>query len=235
MDLKLCILLLAFTSLYWADDHDHDHDDHDHDHDHKEENGECAKGTDEYCALCVEDKCSICYNSYLKEGICTAPSTAVENCNQYDSATNCTGCNLMYRKVGDKCEKLTLEHCLYSTDNTACISCDGLHKKDDETLCSGEKCTTENCYTCKTVSDKEECVGCAPGYYIQTDKSCKKLEGANEGCGTIESEKCKSCMYGYYVNSLSSVDPMTCKQSSRYSSVKIFGVCLWSLLLTFTK
>ena len=195
----------------------------------------CKDGTDEYCALCVLDRCSICYASYSNsEGRCEAATTTTEFCIRYNNATTCSTCSAGYRFSANKCEAITLEGCLSSSDNTNCDSCDGLHDKDDEKKCTGTKCTTANCSSCKTVSDKEECTACDSGYGLKDDKSCEKLEGSNEGC-VLVGDKCGTCLYGYFVNSKSSVSVMTCKKSTKYSSVQTMAISMFTLLTAFLR
>ena len=220
---KLCILILAFATPMWCEEET------------TTTTTSCKEGTDEYCGLCVLDKCSVCYASFANsDGMCEAPTTATDYCVQYNNATTCSTCSAGYRFTANKCEAITVENCLSSSDNTNCDSCDGLHDKDDEKKCSGTKCTVENCASCKTVSDKEECSGCASGYGLKDDKTCMKLEGATEGCGLV-ADKCGACMYGYYVNSASSVTPMTCKESTKYSSVQVMAISMFTLLTAFLR
>ena len=222
---KLCILVLALATPMWCEEETTT----------ETTTTSCKEGTDEYCGLCVLDKCTLCYASYANsDGMCAAATTTTDNCGQYSSATACSACVGSYRLNAGKCEALTLENCLSSSDNTSCSACDGLHDKDDEKKCTGTKCTVENCSSCKTVSDKEECTVCASGYGLKVDKSCMKLESATEGCALIE-DKCGACMYGYYVNSASSVSPMTCKESTKYSSVQVMAISLFTLLTAFLR
>jgi len=219
---KICILILALTASTWCEEE-------------TTTAGTCKEGTDEYCALCTSDKCTVCFASYINEdGVCTEPTTKVEYCASYSGATACSGCLPKYNLVSNKCEAVTVANCLVS-DGTKCTTCDGSHKTDDDTMCTGSACTVENCASCKTVSEKEECQLCSAGYLLATDKlSCTKLEGAKEGCNIV-SDACSSCYYGFYVNSASSVTPMTCKASSRYSSVKTIGISMMALLAAFLR
>ena len=196
----------------------------------------CKEGTDEYCGQCNLDKCTACYDSFTNpEGICAVPSIQIENCIQYSDTSTCKSCKLKYRLISNKCEEITVENCLKSDDNTTCTICDGLHEKNNNSKCSGTKCSIENCLVCKEVYDKEECSACDSGYYLKTDNTCLKLEGVNEGCSSLTQDKCTACVHGYYVNSKSGVSPMTCKTTTKYTSVRVFAIFMLSLLTTLLR
>ena len=195
----------------------------------------CKEGTDEYCAMCTSDKCSICYNSSLttKTGVCTAVDPEVANCSSYNSdAKTCKGCKPNGDKeryvASNKCEDTTMKSCLKQTDSTTCVSCDGVMLKGKE--CTDEKCTTldENCLSCTDATSKT-CGLCKSGYKLSSDfKKCEKttetateLKDSGTGCNKTTDGVCKTCMYGYYVNSKSSADKMTCAKSTKYTGVSI--------------
>ena len=188
-------------------------------------NGKCEEGKDEYCAACVEKKCTTCYASYAKDGQCMAPETALDNCIMYTDATTCAGCDSKYGLASGKCTALTVENCL-AANGSDCLVCDGLHDSEDEKKCKGTACTIAECTSCKTVESKENCTSCNLGYSVSSDK-LKCEANAEAGCSTATG--CTSCIYGYYVSSASTADKMTCAKSTRYGSTSIVG----TILMTF--
>ena len=230
INLKLCILLIAIAAPNWAEETTTTTDDTTTTttDETTTESTSCKDGKDEYCALCVSDKCTVCYASFNDDGMCKAPTTEVENCIMYSSLTVCDACMSKYKLSDGKCVDIGIENCYATTDGTTCASCSGLAGESD---CPGTECTIANCASCKTVDEKENCEGCASGFYAAADKlSCVELTGANAGCASVVDSKCSGCTYGYYVNSASSVSPMTCAESTKYSSVKVFGFVQFAIL-----
>ena len=191
-------------------------------------NGKCEEGKDEYCALCKSKACTSCYGSYVSSGQCMAPTTALDNCLAYSSATACSTCEPKYNLDSGKCTASTVENCLVAS-GTDCLSCDGLHDATDDKKCSGTACTVENCVSCKKESDVEMCYGCAAEYELASDKkSCTKVEGDYAGCTT--NTKCVACAYGYYVSTADGVDPMKCTKSTRYGSISVMGTVVMTIM-----
>ena len=192
--------------------------------------GNCSKGTDEYCGSCDGTKCTNCYASFLKENACEAPTTAIDNCVAYSSATVCSACNLGYEVKDSKCSAITITNCLVVSESK-CVLCDnGLH--DAEGKCPGTTaCTIENCKWCNKPSDAESCSKCNDGY-LTSGTSCVTETTALAGCQTHADSKCSMCAYGYYVKTYTSATEVTCAKSSRYTSI---GVAKWGFvaLLTF--
>lgn len=195
-------------------------------------NGMCKDGKDEYCAVCVSDKCGTCYASSLKTetGQCMAVDPGVEGCSMYTAdSTTCSACADSTQWVGSgKCNKVDIADCLLQKDATTCLACDG--KVLDGGKCEGAACSTldANCTSCAKVSDKDTCVACKEGYKVEGEKCVEgttttetTLKTTSEGCNDSADGKCALCKYGYYVNSASSVETMTCAKSTRYTSVAI--------------
>ena len=202
----------------------------------EDENGMCKDGKDEYCAKCVEEKCTVCHASVLDDatGQCKGPTTEIENCVSYSSVTACSTCMLGYS--GTSCAALSLEKCLVlnATDSAKCMYCEGLADMDAAT-CPGDDCTIENCWSCSGAGDAQVCNVCKSGYEHTDDtkKSCKEVTTYDTGCTT--SSGCTECAYGYYVNTASTVTPMTCAESSRYSSVAVISgaILSWFAFMKF--
>ena len=210
MNIKFVVMLLIITPWALAEE---------------TANGKCEEGKDEYCAVCTDKKCTSCYGSYVSEGQCMAPTTALDNCTAYSSATACTSCEAKYKIDAGKCVAETIANCLYSL-SADCLLCDGLHDPEDEKKCKGTACTIADCTTCKTVDSKEQCTACGSEKIPATDKlSCVAV--AETGCTTATG--CTACAYGYYVSSASTADKMTCTKSTRYGSTSILG----TILMTF--
>ena len=106
-------------------------------------------GTDEYCAKCEADKCTLCFASYINEGACTKIETELEECHAYKGAAECQVCGPSHRLNDKVCSKLNLTSCLYSTDDVTCDLCDGMRSEDDAKLCTGNACSAIGCMSCK--------------------------------------------------------------------------------------
>ena len=219
--MKIVLFLILMTApVVWAEE--------------ETANGACKDGKDEYCMSCVSDKCVLCGGSWVDDGQCKAPTTEVEYCKFYSSATACQTCDLGYS--GTSCSSISIENCLSlnSEDSTKCMYCKGVTNDDDLTKCSGDACTVSNCMSCKGTGDDQLCHVCDEGYTASSDnKICNKdadpVEG-KEGCSTSE---CTSCSYGYYVSSASGA-AVACTKSTRYGSVSLMGsAVLWLTYMLF--
>ena len=223
----LCCFLLMIPVVWTESDDGHDHD---HDHDHEEENGVCKDGKDEYCGKCESDKCTTCYKSYSDEnGQCKEPTTTIENCLIYSSATACLSCDLGYS--GDNCTAISISNCgmLSLTESSKCAFCNGVQEAETNETCSGDACTIENCYTCSGTGEAQTCSSCSAGYELSSDKkSCAALSGDYVGCTTNSS--CSQCRLGYYVSSASTESTIKCTESTRYKSSSILGSLILGLI-----
>ena len=215
----VCLLLALFNGLSWAEETTTTTTD------------ECKLGTDQYCGMCVSDKCAMCYESYaLDDGKCKAVEDKKEYCLTYKSATECSGCKSSYKVSSGACVAETIEKCFSSNSDGECNHCDGLRNKDDKKKCDGTACTVANCQSCIMESDKEVCSLCASGYVMKQDKSCTAMESALDGCSsTGTSDKCGSCAYGYYVSTKPDVD-LVCKKSEKYESVSVLKIAFAAVL-----
>jgi hypothetical protein len=75
---------------------------------------------------------------------------------------------------------------------------------------------------------------CKEDYETGSDnKTCTAVVKHDNGCTTASS--CVQCAYGYYVNSASTVTPMTCAKSTRYGSVAILSgaILSWFAFMKF--
>lgn len=198
-------------------------------------NGTCKEGTDEYCARCVSDKCSVCYNSSLtmESGVCTAVDPEVADCMLYSpDSKDCLSCVPKDDKpqylASNKCNEIDISGCLSQTDADTCAFCDGVFVKDKKCE-GGDACSThdENCEQCMMVGEAKMCVACKSGFKtsegkcVEGEETTTELKTTSEGCEDSTDGKCVQCKYGYYVNSKSADETMTCAKSTRYESVAI--------------
>ena len=192
-------------------------------------NGSCAFGRDQFCPFCVGQKCKICYHSYNVDGQCVQPATEIENCLSYSNATTCSACKLKYHLEAGRCERITLNNCLSSVGRS-CLICDGFIESESNTTCTSKGCSIENCSTCFTKHDEENCLFCKIGFGISKDKkSCVKPTGKYSGC--TQSDDCTICDYGYYVSSLSTSEEIRCSRSVLYQSAKNIKFLFVGLLI----
>ena len=216
---KVLFLILILAPLNWAEE---------------TANGVCKDGKDEYCAKCVSDKCTMCYESIVDDaGQCQAVTTAVENCAMYKSKTECLACMPGY--TGTTCKAIEVAKCymLDSSDATKCSMCEGVTPDPISATCEGTACTITDCKSCKGTGDAQTCQYCGTEMIPATDsKSCVAVTKHDNGCTTASS--CAECAKGYYVNSASGAT-MTCAESTRYKSVAILsGVIMsWLAFLKF--
>jgi hypothetical protein len=155
-------------------------------------------------------------------------------CLSYKAADECLICAERFRLVGKVCSKLNLSDCLYSYDDQTCDVCNGLRSEEDAKLCTLTKFTTTGCLSCKKENEKEVCEACSFGYVMNNSKECVETEGANLGCGVLDSsDKCVSCSYGYYVTSKDSAMPVTCAKSHLYAGVTIINELFMIMLGSF--
>ena len=218
--MKIALFLILMTApLVWAEE---------------TANGACKDGKDEYCMTCVSDKCTVCGGSYEDEGQCKAPTTEVENCLYYSSATACQTCDMGYS--GSSCAEISIENCygLNPLDTTKCAMCKGVTDEADLTKCSGDACTLSNCLSCKGTGDDQTCQACEAGYTkAENEKSCTKDADPAEGKEGCANSGCSSCSYGYYVSNASGATA-ACTKSTRYGSVTLMGSAIaWLTFMLF--
>ena len=178
--------------------------------------GKCSEGLDKNCGQCVLGKCTMCWDMYADtDGICQKPTTTIENCETYLTATTCKSCKLGYKLSTDTtCVKNTNENCLVEVADK-CTICDGY------SISTTGKCETkcpDNCRVCIVSGDSSICSTCIPGHYITTSLTdlfggnvgtCKKADGDLGNCVSL-ANKCVNCFTGGYVKSKSGED-MRCE------------------------
>ena len=130
-------------------------------------------GSDEYCLYCMNDTCASCAMTYLKEKVCTEPTTKIDYCTGYSSATLCSDCDMGYKLSSDKksCVSLGIDNCAGVDDEapTKCVLCMNSKKNDPATgKCTDDDCTVKNCKMCHVASEGgvtlEVCGWCNDGY-----------------------------------------------------------------------
>ena len=176
---------------------------------------------DEYCLRCVTagdtQNCASCAESYAVDGVCTAPTTEIDNCWDYATATTCSNCKLGYQLNTAKttCTEITIDNCLAVSDGK-CVGCDDeklLEVGTTTNTCTDTDCTSiSNCdkVTCTKTGDTTVtvCRECDDDYALNsTGTGC--VSNSND-CAVLDSDgKCALCRRGYYW--VSNVD---CKESS---------------------
>ena len=178
----------------------------------------CAAGKDEYCGMCTDGACTNCYMSFMTSGdkMCTAITTALENCVMYSSQTVCTMCAEKYQlaAAGASCTAVTEEMCLvYNVTTSKCTACSN-GKPGTDGKCPGTTkcdagctaCGETMCHTCETAG--------------QTWDFGTNACVANTMNCVLTSGKCSVCNYGFYANNLAAAD-LTCLASTKYSSTSV--------------
>ena len=155
-----------------------------------------------YCGSCQDSVCSQCYDSIFYNGKCIPVQTKIEKCLYYVDPNNCLLCFPGFYPNDGKCITLDLKDCISSFDNINCRLCDGLI---DGKKCTGQKCSIENCKSCKIENEKEVCDHCSAGYKLDLFfNTCKVIHELHHGCWLKKNKKCVSCFYLYYDTSNSS-------------------------------
>lgn len=102
-------------------------------------------GSDEYCLYCNDDTCTSCAMTYLNGKVCAEPTTKIDYCVGYESATLCNSCDVGYKLSSDKksCAAVDIDGCAVVNDEkpTECMMCSDGKKNDPAT----GKCTDEDC------------------------------------------------------------------------------------------
>lgn len=179
---------------------------------------------DEYCQTCgADNKCTYCANAYIDaNGICQPPTTAIDDCFNYTSATVCSECQWEYYLSGNKCVKIDIDDCwdVNPTAPTKCTICgNGKLPTADGSCKDGADCTVEDCEACNSATT---CEVCDDDYTVVSTKCAKEtVDNCGEATGTV----CTLCLDGYYASG------NTCKESSVQENVSIFSaVALFAVL-----
>ena len=135
--------------------------------------------------------------SYSKDGVCTEPTTPVENCFSYSGESTCFFCEFGYVLKDGKCEEISIDKCLIlnNKDTSQCAVCKDSLLVTDAFKCDGDKkCPQDNCENCTS----ELCAICKSSFSLNTEGKCVKAPTDN--CSNTEKDeaKCKSCLPGYY-------------------------------------
>ena len=186
-------------------------------------NGLCKDGKDEFCLACAGEACIGCASSYLDATTkqCMAPTTALDDCLSYESATKCSGCkDKYYLNSSAACVEITEANCFMTDTAGKCTHCDnGIVGTDGK--CPGTTaCTVANCSVCQIVDAKETCVKCADTYLAMADGTCS-TGASNSNCAMLTTAgKCGICMPGYYDSSkkAAATDNSICTASTRQSA-----------------
>ena len=157
---------------------------------------------DERCASCVQNKCVVCYDSYLNQnGLCTASSKKIAHCLQYESEGTCKFCyHGFYLSKNSICEKIPIKNCLELNKDGNCQVCKrGVLLKNG--LCDDKnKCQTPNCDVCSLNASKEEnCVSCKNGFAISFGYGCQLEQENSHHCLFLnQNGECVICDYNFY-------------------------------------
>lgn len=155
-----------------------------------EANGVCPNA-DRYCLSCNGTACSSCAYSYLDTaGKCQPPTTMLDYCTTYQSATVCGGCEHgYYLNSAKSCVEIAIDDCEATLTNAGakCSVCDDGNRADSATgKCTETACGITNCELCSVVAltagtDTVTCVECSNGYAFTTSNTCAAEVTAN--CG----------------------------------------------------
>ena len=174
-------------------------------------------------------KCGGCMEAYLDSATfqCKPPTTAVDNCMAYSSATTCAGCKEGYYLSGNSCTKNSLDKCHSQTSSTLCSVCeDNKLVSDDFKTCTDTDCDIDNCDYCSKGANVKVCAKCSSGYGLSaTDGKCETEVTAH--CLVHTGKNCMGCAPGYF-----SKDG-ACAESSLMDNINIMMSSLVALFTLF--
>lgn len=182
--------------------------------------------SDERCASCFENKCRLCYDSYLDQSkTCQKSLIEIKNCLQYSTNGICKYCENGFNATSSgKCEKIEIEKCLIKKNSSECSQCEkGILVKNGK-CDEGSKCLSKDCERCgRDEHGVEKCVLCKSGFSIFIDNGrflCRDVGLQN--CVYMSkdgTQECAVCAVNYYWRN------GKCVVSSKYSLsfVGIFG------------
>lgn len=176
---------------------------------------------DEYCLRCVTNgdtqNCASCAESYAADGICTAPTTKIDNCWDYETATTCLNCKLGYQLNTAKtaCTEITIDNCERVSDGK-CVQCED--EKLLEVTTTANTCTDTDCasisncdkvYCSKSGTVTVTMCGECDDDYAANATATGCVSNSND-CAVLDTDgKCTLCKRGYYW-----VSNVECKESS---------------------
>ena len=189
---------------------------------------DCTTAADKMCGACLKATgCTMCWESYPKNKICTAVTTKVENCLIYSSATECSGCNEGYTLDNKKCTKTaapTIKNCATESKGV-CSSCTGFDLAADGKSCTQTACKLDNCEACgKKNGNAQTCAKCKNGYYINDKSVCVAKPSGMEKCIVSTAGKCISCMPKSYVSTFTSDTDFRCSAPSMFFAAILTSV-----------
>lgn len=191
----------------------------------------CPK--DEYCLSCNGTSCTQCISSYPDDkGICQLPTTAVDDCLFYNSASACKTCDGgFYLNSSGACVAIKIDNCLSvnASAPTICTICDDKRLPDDKGACpSTSTCSLDNCDVC---ASSTTCSVCSSGYALtsSTTLTCVKENVTNCAINGTSSTTCATCEEGYYA----ATNACTASNAQDDSGVKVLSVIV--ALLAFGK
>lgn len=154
----------------------------------------CVLSIDSNCTSFIQTsfpfKCTVCKLGFYpgSDGVCTAITKSIDNCDLYDSATTCHKCfkGLALSSTKDKClnsgniKKLISSTCESSTIESAavCGQCDSGYTFDESGNCV--KTCKDGCHFCD-IDSPDTCLICASGNSMSTQGSCSVSAIDNSG------------------------------------------------------
>ena len=189
---------------------------------------DCTAGADKMCGSCLKASgCVVCWEGYPKDKICTAPTTKVDNCLTYKSATECSACEDDYLLESNKCTKLaaaTIKNCKRESKGI-CGGCTGFDLAADGKSCTETACKLDNCEACgKKNGTAQTCAYCKDGYYMNDKFLCVANPSGMDKCVISTAGKCTSCKAKSYVESFTSDADFRCSAPSMFFAAILTSV-----------
>lgn len=184
---------------------------------------------DPYCRSCNSAKCALCAYSYAdSNGICQVPTTAVDNCIAYSSATACATCDYGYYLSSNSCTAISTTNCeiVSASAPATCLGCANSLLVTSAGACTGgATCTLANCDIC---ASNTNCYECDDKYSLTTSTATSTTAAATtcvaqptSNCSSVASSSntaCGICDDGYSMGASA-----VCTSSSVQDNVTIFS------------
>lgn len=145
--------------------------------------GNCAKITDDNCLSVVNGQCMFCKTTLYPSGLgCKVPTSVIQNCTFYESATTCSMCDAGFSL------SLNRTVCLTDYNEFAASSCQ-VSSVVSQPVCSlcrpgytfvngvCVECGGGSCMVCST-TNINQCAVCLPGNYMKEDMICYPNDGS---------------------------------------------------------
>ena len=98
-----------------------------------------------------------------------------------------------------RCVRSNVLNCRSTNDNRNCNLCEGLLVGN---RCTGRRCSTSQCRSCKLENGFEICQNCFTGYTVDLfTETCERNNFSSVGCLKKDDNICVACYYGYYDSS----------------------------------